>query len=100
LAILGNPIVMTGKVEKGFDMCPCDGKDAAAVSAVSPVGSALGDVLFPTETEAPVASFTGTNVDFRSINDHRQGPVSFWLHIAQKKGGLETTPCSGLNQDR
>jgi hypothetical protein len=44
--------------------------DVAAAATVPATGSALGDKLFPAETDAPPAAVTGLGENFDAIDKH------------------------------
>ncbi len=46
----------------------------APVAAVTPVGTATGHILFPSEADAPVAAVPGLHIDFRLVDKH--DPIS------------------------
>ncbi len=63
-------MVFAGEIEQsalvriGFE------DDMGAVAAVAAVGSALGDVFFASEGDAPVSAVTGLHMDFGFVDEH------------------------------
>ena len=49
--------------------------DVAAVTAVPSVGSALGDKLFPKETDGATTAVASVGMDTNSINEHEKPPT-------------------------
>ena len=69
-AALGGPVVPAGEVEQGVFVGVGDHDDAAAVAAIAAVGSALGDVLFAAEGDAPVPAVAGLHANCCFIDEH------------------------------
>ena len=63
-------MMFSGEIEQGVEIFDCLEKDVSASAAVSAVGPALGDILLPSEAEAPVATIACFNPDFCLIYEH------------------------------
>ncbi len=74
LAGLGVPVVAAGEVQQRVHAGCGDEIHAAAVAAVAAVGPALGNVLFTTEADGPIAAAAAAHEDRRLIDQHRQPP--------------------------
>ena len=58
--------------------------DASSASAVAAVRPALGNVLFPEETDAAVSAAATANDDFNLINEHEKPPKKFTEKLFEK----------------
>ena len=69
-AATGLPVVPAGEVEERVFARIGQQDDAAAVGAVTAVGAALGDVLFPPKRNTPVPAVAGFHVDDGFVDEH------------------------------
>ncbi len=72
LARLGVPMVALRKLSQTVDPRRGHEDHAAAVAAVTAVGSAAGDVFFATKAGAAVAAASGADINLNSIDEHEE----------------------------
>ena len=75
LTVGGAPKGVVAKAQEGRLIVVGDNPDVAALTAVAPVGTALGDVRFTSKTDAAGPAIAGFGVQLGRIDEGGHAPI-------------------------